>query len=106
MNSHKEIEMPTSQPHNHFYVFLTIIGTWQNMNLDSFIISIPHATIKEHNSPPSTSIPTQLCITLEEKNDTNHETQMQERKKQNLFLHVSTFKIGILYQEPFLGHHF
>jgi hypothetical protein len=66
------------------------------MNLDSFIISILHATIKKHNSPPSTSIPTQLYITVEEENDTNHETQMPHKKgkKHNLFLHVGTFKIG------------
>jgi len=56
------------------------------MNLNSFIISIPHATIKEHNSRPSTSIPTQLCIIVEEQNDTNHETQMPHKKEKNKFI--------------------
>jgi hypothetical protein len=73
------------------------------MNLNVFIISIPHATIKEHNSPPSTSIPTQLCIIVEEENDTNHETQMPHKKEKNIvyfFMWVHS-RLGYLIKNHF-----
>jgi hypothetical protein len=63
------------------------------MNLYSFIISIPHATIKEHNSTTIYIYPYPIMHHIGRKKwyrpwNTN---ASQERKKQNLFLHVITF---------------
>ncbi len=105
-STHQQNNIP--KPRNMFYVFLTINGTWQTMDLDLIIISILHATIKENNLQSSTCVPTQSCIMHIEK-EKRHKPWVsnvshQQKKHQYSYVYAFTCKFVQFPITSFLCH--